>query len=436
MGGFPVQFLCLCFGISLAPRLFTKLIIASISILRNFYIRIRVYLDTSETIVNAGGVNKRPSQAFGNIIINSVSNSSFTTVHEIPAETTNLQPLFEKRLQQQSSSRCTLQRGISNLYQSLSYGRSVTSHQVEVLIESDASKTGWRAFYKKTSIAGVWSQAEQALHINILGLRAEKFAILTFSIYNKELAALAYLVKMGRTAAPTHDSGGKENMVIFFSQSDHTYCGIPAKDFKYQGRQGFQEMKNSSSEWILNKPIFQKLLQALGPVDVDLFESRLCHQIPRNISWQPDPHVFMVRAFQINWTHLKAYAFPRFALIGRALAKVMREEYTLIIITPVWPSQPCYTQLLRLSIQDPIFTPPFPNLLTDPNQNQHQLCQNQILTLAAWKVSGNSISYKAYQLKQLTRWKVAEDRAHGIITKRSSKSGVPGVFQEKLVSFL
>ena len=108
------------------------------------------------------------------------------------------------------------------------------------MIESDASKTGWRAFYKKTSIAGVWSQAEQALHINILELRAEKFAILTFSIYNKELAALAYLVKMGRTAAPTRDSGGKENMGIFFSQSDHTYCRVPAKDFKYQSRQGFQ----------------------------------------------------------------------------------------------------------------------------------------------------------------------------------------------------
>ena len=50
-----------------------------------------------------------------------------------------------------------------------------------------------------------------------------------------------------------------------------------------------------------------------------------------------------------------------------------------------------YTQLLRMSIQDPNSIPPFPNLLTDPNQNQHQLCQNQTLALAAWKVSGNSI---------------------------------------------
>ena len=39
--------------------------------------------------VNVGGVNKRPSNAFGNIIINSISNSSCTTVHEVPAETTN-----------------------------------------------------------------------------------------------------------------------------------------------------------------------------------------------------------------------------------------------------------------------------------------------------------------------------------------------------------
>ena len=51
-----------------------------------------------------------------------------------------------------------------------------------------------------------------------------------------------------------------------------------------------REMKNSSSEWILNKPIIQKLIQALGPVDVDLFASRLSHQIPKYISWQLDPH--------------------------------------------------------------------------------------------------------------------------------------------------
>ena len=62
-------------------------------------------------IVSAGGANKRPSKAFGNIVINSISNSSFTTIHGVSAEITNSQPLFEKTLQQHSSSRSILQGG-------------------------------------------------------------------------------------------------------------------------------------------------------------------------------------------------------------------------------------------------------------------------------------------------------------------------------------
>ena len=65
----------------------------------------------SGCIVNVGGVNKRPGKVFGNAIINSISNSSCTTVQEVPAETINSQPLLEKRLQQQNSSRSTLQGG-------------------------------------------------------------------------------------------------------------------------------------------------------------------------------------------------------------------------------------------------------------------------------------------------------------------------------------
>ena len=74
--------------------------------------------------------------------------------------------------------------------------------------------------------------------------------------------------------------------------------------------------------------------------------------------------------------------------------------------------------VIENAIQNPIFIPPFLNLLTDPNQNQHPLCQNQTLTLAAWKFSGNSILQKGYQTKQLTCLKVA---------KRGGKSRVAGI---------
>ena len=83
-------------------------------------------------------------------------------------------------------------------------------------------------------------------------------------------------------------------------------------------------------------------------------------------------------------------------------------------------------------IQDPTFIRPFPNLLTDPNQNQHLLCQIQTLALATWKVSENSILQMAYQTKQLTCLKVVKAQAHCITTKRGDESGLAVFYSRKI----
>ena len=72
-------------------------------------------------------------------------------------------------------------------------------------------------------------------------------------------------------------------------------------------------MKNSPNEWILKEPMFQKIIQAFRRVDVDLFASRMCHQIPWYIIWQPDPYTWTMDAFQTNWTHLKAHTLLPFS---------------------------------------------------------------------------------------------------------------------------
>ena len=45
---------------------------------------------------------------------------------------------------------------------------------------------------------------------------------------------------------------------------------------------------------------FQRLLQALRPVDVDLFVSRLWQEIPRYLSQEPDLYAWMVDAFYVK----------------------------------------------------------------------------------------------------------------------------------------
>ena len=130
--------------------------------------------------------------------------------------------------------------------------------------------------------------------------------ILIFCRYKKDLAvhvqmdnqaALAYLVKMG---------GTRNLLMIQEAKEIWEFCLANQITLTAEYLAGTsREMKNSSSKWILNKLIFQKLIQALGP----MFAPRLCHEISKYISWQRDSQAWMVDEFQIHWIHLKAYAF-------------------------------------------------------------------------------------------------------------------------------
>ena len=103
-------------------------------------------------------------------------------------------------------------------------------------------------------------------------------------------AALTYLVKMGGIRNLLMIQEAKEIWEFCSANQITLTAEYLTGTLNTRADKASREMKNWSSEWILNKPIFQKMKQTLGPVDVDLFATRLCHQIPKYISWQPDPH--------------------------------------------------------------------------------------------------------------------------------------------------
>ena len=57
---------------------------------------------------------------------------------------------------------------------------------------------------------------------------------------------------------------------------------------------------------------------------------------------------------------------PQFALIGKCLQKVHQEECTVVMVTPVWDTQPWYPALLELLIDYPLLIPAHKELLRDP----------------------------------------------------------------------
>ena len=244
----------------------------------------------------------------------------------------------------------------------------------QLIIQTDASKTGWRAVCQGITTGGTWSYQERTKHINILELIAVKLPILTFTkgksvtvihLQIGNMTALSYLVKMGRTCSPKLLQVAKEtwdyllvNVVAVTAEYFPSSLNIQAD---WQSRN-----HRDSSDWKSNPKIFSQIAKIRGIPQIDLFASRLNHQLPKHMSWHPDPGSCSVDSFQHSWRNLSGYAFPPIFLIGKVFAKVRKDQSLFLIVTPAWQTQPWYATLLAMSVQNPIILPNLITLLQGP----------------------------------------------------------------------
>ena len=68
-----------------------------------------------------------------------------------------------------------------------------------------------------------------------------------------------------------------------------------------------------------------------------------------------------------NWNIGLPYAFPPFSMISRVLLKIKQECVPLLIlIAPVWSTQPWYPELLNLCVREPVLLPQGQEILKSP----------------------------------------------------------------------
>ena len=176
-------------------------------------------------------------------------------------------------------------------------------------------------------------------------------------------------------------------------------------------------------------------MQTLGTCNVDLFATRLNTQLEKFVSWRPDPEAIGSDALQLTWTGWTGYAFPPFCLIGKCLRKVREDETSLILIAPVWRSQPWYPALLELLIDFPLALPTDPALLMDPFGKPHPLMIAGQLQLAAWKLSGVDSLQKEFQKKLLNCWQLDGVKGLTTPTRVHGSNGMAGVLNGKWIPF-
>ncbi|XP_028394441.1 uncharacterized protein LOC114518633 [Dendronephthya gigantea] len=319
-------------------------------------------------------------------------------------------------------------------------GKALFQQPVDLVIETDASRKGWGAYCEGVSTGGPWCSEEKRLHINCLELLAGSFAIKTFTkdkvcahvrLMMDNAAAVAYVNKMGGTHSQT-----LANLAIALWE----WCLENQLTVSAQHLPGILNTRadresriiTDSSDWKLNPSLFQAVLRIWGPLEIDLFASRLTYQLPQFVSWKPDPLAIQTDAFSMNWGKIRGYAFPPFALIGRCLRQALSQKVVqLVLIAPVWPTQPWYPLALQMCTDLPLLFP----MSTDLLEKDHQSHPLTNLQLAGWRLSADVSKQLTFQRKlENCCWQHGEE-IPPVLMPQPGISGLAGVLNGKSIPF-
>jgi len=145
------------------------------------------------------------------------------------------------------------------------------------------------------------------------------------------------------------------------------------------------------TEWHLSPLIAQRLFQAWGRPQVDLFASHRNKQLPLWFCRTGHPLAAASNALSQSWTGLYIYAFPPIPLLERTLIKIREDQAEeAIVLAPRWPRRSWYHLLLQMACEIPLLLPRRRDLLSQhlPDKGVLYHTDLETLQLTAWKLSG------------------------------------------------
>ncbi len=320
------------------------------------------------------------------------------------------------------------------------HGSPIRPPSSEMIITSDASKMGWGATCGNISTNGRWSHEENLLHINVLELKAAFLAIQSFLKHQSNLVVKLRLDNTTAVSYINNQGGTRSPKLMSLTLELWNWClrhSIFLKAEYLPGVQNVQADRESrvftdSSDWKIQSEVIQPFLKDR---EIDLFATRLTNQLPRYVSWRPDPHAYATDAFTVDWSTTRGYAFPPFNLIPRTLMKVRDDNATLLLVAPIWQAQHWWPLLLQLAISLPVRLPLSQTLLENPSNLGATHPMYPRLRLAVWVISNNAAQQKAFRVQLPDCCLPPHDSRQTKLMTPHGESGVAGVIQGRLIRF-
>ena len=265
----------------------------------------------------------------------------------------------------------------------------------EHYIASDASNLGWGGIIDESyTTRGQWSSQEVESHINIRELQAAFFMLKAFGANKHDTHIRLKLYNTTAVACINRLASTKTQLMKLTKQM---WCWALERNIilsaeylpGYKNSTADAEsraVENTDAEWMISKPIFEAICDHFGQPKIDLFASRLNKQLATYYAWRPDPEAAAIDAFMQPWQHDLMHAFPPFRITGRVLQKTARDQATIILVAPIWPTQAWFSVALRMLIATPRVLPPESLTLPQNPTLKHPLTK---MRLAAMMLSGN-----------------------------------------------
>ena len=248
--------------------------------------------------------------------------------------------------------------------QAMLYPAHIETKESKYTLCTDASMSGWGATMANKKCGGRWSEEEKSKHINELELLAVEFGLRSLcseirgehiKIKSDNMTTVAYIRNMGGCKSPKCNFIARR--IWLWALNRDIWLTITHIEGRLnKDPDELSRVFDDKTEWMLNPILFNKI-KGMFKMDIDLFASRLNKQLDNYVTWQPDPHAYVVDAFTINWTVFNGYIFSPFSMIPRVLAKLETERAQAVVIAPYWPAQGWFSKLTRMLTQPPLLLP-------------------------------------------------------------------------------
>ena len=219
---------------------------------------------------------------------------------------------------------------INNIFESFA-PLNISDRDITIYI--DTSLTGWDITDGKTPSGGRWEKNE-ITQINVLEFKAIQFGVLTYCknkswkhirIMSDNTTAISYINKKSGLKSHECNKITKDIWIWCASKDLHISAAHnPDKD-------NFEADKTSRkfqdvTEGQLNSKIYKTVCDTIVTPEIDLL--RINRKTEKYVSWKPEPAVFAVNVFSINWSHHFMYIFSPLILLKKVIKKICPYQAT------------------------------------------------------------------------------------------------------------